>query len=295
MEKNHLELHGRLVREINLLSKNFSSRNYSKITNVNNLLLKKDISVENKKNVLMGGLHKIISTTFSINRKKFQKKDLKSLGKRLDSARKIISKLRDLNYYLETVFLQELKLSRIKIKDISSISKKQDGLAKDELQRLEYSAYRLIGQAVIADKKLLREYSKKEKVIAGREKSEFKSLDMILRKETILMEHLEAKIPPSKMVGINLLQDPVFSHWTARVFALLIYLEHWHSGEKLIFSQLKKNKPVKARINKKIFQIIGEKAKLLKIMDEKADSMKRFNISGSFKRELHSFTSSMRL
>ena len=73
MEKNHLELHGRLVREINLLSKNFSSRNYSKITNVNNLLLKKDISVENKKNVLMGGLHKIISTTFSINRKKFQK------------------------------------------------------------------------------------------------------------------------------------------------------------------------------------------------------------------------------
>ena len=60
MEKNHLELHGRLVREINLLSKNFSSRNYSKITNVNNLLLKKDISVENKKNVLMGGLHKII-------------------------------------------------------------------------------------------------------------------------------------------------------------------------------------------------------------------------------------------
>ena len=279
MEKNHLELHGRLVREINLLSKNFSSRNYSKIVNVDNLLLKKDISVEKKKNVLMGGLHKIISTTFSINRKKFQNKDLKSFGKRLDSARKIILKLRDLNYYLETVFLQELKLSRVKIKDSQSISKKQDGLAKDELQRLEYSAYRLIGGAVIADKKLLSEYSKKEEVIAGREKSEFKSLDMILRKETILLEHLEAKIPPSKMAGRGMLQDPVFSHWASRVFALLIYLEHWHSGEKLIFGQLKKNKPVKAKINQKIFQIIKEKSKLLKIMDEKANSMKRFNMS----------------
>lgn len=295
MEKNHLELHGRLVKEINLLSRNFSSRNYSKITNVDNLLLKKDISVEKKKNVLLSELHKIISTTFSINRKKFQNKDLKSLGKRLDSARKIISKLRDINYYLETTFLQELKLSRVKIKDSSQVSKKQDGLAKDELQRLEYSAYRLIGQAVIADKKLLQEYSKKEEIIAEKEKSELKSLGTVLRKETILMEHLEAKIPPSKMAGMSLIRDPVFSHWAARVFALLIYLEHWHSGEKLIFSRLKKNKPVKAKINKKIFQIIKEKAKLLKIMDEKAVSMKSFNMSGDFKKELHSFTSSMRL
>ena len=295
MGKNHLELHGRLVKEINLLSGNFNSKNYSKVNNVDDLLIKKDISVEKKKNVLLNELHKIIAAAFSINRKKFQNKDLKSLGKRLDSARKIISKLRDINYYLETIFLQELKLSRVKIKDSSSISKKQDGLAKDELQRLEYSAYRLIGQAVIADKKLLQEYSRKEEMMTNREKSEFRSLDSVLRKETIMLEHLEAKIPPSKVAGMNLIQDPIFSHWVARVFALLIYLEHLYSNENLIFSQLKKNKIVKAKINKKIFQIIKEKSKLLKIMDEKANSMKRFNMSKISHHDYKIYVSSMRL
>jgi len=295
MEKNHLELHGGLVKEINSLSGNFSSKSYSKINNVDNLLLQKDISVERKKNILMGELHKIISTTFSINRQKFQIKDLKPLGKRLDSARKIISKLRDINYYLETAFLQELKLSRVKIKDSPSTLRKQDGLARDELQKLEYSSYMLIGQAVIADKKLLQEYSKKEEMINKSEKSEFKSLDMVLRKETITLEHLESKIPPSKMAGMNLIRDPVFSHWAARVFALLLYLEHIYSSEKKIFSKLKKNKPLKANINKKIFQIIKEKSKLLKIMDEKAVSMKRFNMSKISHYDYKIYVSSMRL
>ncbi|MEK6892263.1 MAG: hypothetical protein AABX25_03700 [Nanoarchaeota archaeon] len=295
IEKNHLKLHNSLVKEINLLSGNFSSRNYSKINNVDSLLVKKDISIEKKKNILMNELHKIITAAFSINRKKFQNKDLKSLGKRLDSARKIISKLRDINYYLETIFLQELKLSRVKIKDRSSISKKQDGLAKDELQKLEHMAYKLIEEAVIVDKKLLSEYSKKEEIIAEKEKSELKNLETVLRKETILLEHLEAKIPPSKMAGMYLIQDPIFSHWVARVFALLLYLEHMYSSEKLIFSQLKKNKAVKSGISRKIFQIIKEKAKLLKIMDEKAVSMKRFNTSADFKKELHNLTSAIRL
>ena len=286
-----------MVNEINSLSRNFNSKNYSKITNVDNQLSKKDISIEKKKNLLLKELHKLIARSFSINLQKFRRSDLTNLGKRLDTARKIISKLRDVNYYLETIFLQELKLSRITIKDSSSKSKKQDNLAKDELQMLEHMAYKLIERAVIVDSKLVGEYSKKEEVIAKKEKSELKSLELVLRKETILLEHLEAKIPPSKMVGRTLLQNPMFSHWVARVFALLVYIGHIYAKERLIFNQLKKNKSVKAKISKKIFQIIKEKSKLLKIMHEKANSMKSLNIlkiSHNFRKELHCFTSAIR-
>ena len=52
---------------------------------------------------------------------------------------------------------------------------------------------------------------------------------------------------------------------------------------------------MKRKISRKIFQIIKEKAKLLKIMDEKSNSMKRFNMSNDFRKELHGFTGAIRL
>ena len=48
--------------------------------------------------------------------------------------------------------------------------------------------------------------------------------------------------------------------------------------EMVVLVQIKKNKKAKAKISKKISHIIMEKSKLLRIMEEKAVSMKKFNI-----------------
>ena len=66
---------------------------------------------------------------------------------------------------------------------------------------------------------MLDEYSSKEKRILGEEKLELKDIDLILRKESKLLEHLEAKSPPPKHASIGLIKEPIFTHWVARVFS----------------------------------------------------------------------------
>ena len=295
VSSQHQSLNKKLAKEINRLAKNFNIKSYSRIENIDKLLLKRDISVEKKKSILLSHLHRSITAAFSIDKRKFNKNTLDSLKKRLHSIRRVIGKLRSINYYLETAFLQDLKLSEITSSKDSIKIKQHDGLARDELEALEYTAYRLIGEAAMLDKKLLHEYSKKEAGAVKDEKSTIRDIRWILEKESALLEHLEAKLPPPKAAGMELLKEPVFTHWVARLLALLSYLEHFHNKENDVFSRLKKSKAAKATISRKIMNIIREKSELLRIMGEKEISMKKSSMGIEFKKELHNLTTTINL
>ncbi len=295
ISKSHISLNKKLVSESNSLARNFNARAYSKLRDAGAVVLKRDVSIEKKKQMLLQELHKSIISAFSINKKKFSKKLLSPLKKRLQSIRIIINKLRSINYYLETAFLEDLKHSKIKIAQDNQKIKAQNNFGGDELELLEYMTYRLIGEAAVLDRRLLKGYAGKNKKIIEKERTELKGLGALFKKESLVLEHLEAKLPPPKKANLSLLKEPVFTHWVARVFALLSYLEHLHQQEKEIFGQLKKDKPVKIKINKKIRQIMQEKAKLVSIMETKANLMKKFKMDSKFKKELHNLTTAIAL
>lgn len=291
----HLSLSERLAEESNKLAGVFSSKNYSKIENIESMLQKRDISVERKKNILIKKLRSFIIETFSIDKRKFSKKTFESLKKRLHNLRKLIIKLRSINYYLETGFLEELRHSKIKIISRSAKLQQQSAITSDELDLLEYTAYKLIGEVVMLDKKLLSKYTHKEKNAFKKEKIEAKELGSILKKESSLLEHLEAKLPPPKAATLNLMKEPIFTHWVARIFALLSYLEHIYHKETSIFGKLKQHKEIKAKIGRKITHLLKEKSKLLRIMEEKYTSIKKFRINSKLKNELHNLTTTINL
>lgn len=295
LNPEYLELDGGLAKEVNELAGTFNSQDYSQVKNIDGVLLKKDISVEKKKKILLKELHDSIVRAFSIDKGKFGKKSFDSLKKRLHNIRKIIIKLRHIDYYLETAFLQDLKFSKPGIREKKSKIQRQDNLAKNELELLEYTTYRLIEEAAMLDKRLLKEYAGRQKKVTKKAKAESESLEMLLRKESILLEHLEAKLPPPKAATISMLKEPMFTHWVARVLSLLSYLERIYLKETSIFSKLKKNKLMRIKINKRISQMIKEKSKLVDIMYEKAAYMKKFKLDDDLKKELHNFTTAITL
>ena len=295
ISQKHISLNERLAKESNKLTGSFNNRHYSKFKDVDAILLKRDVSVEKKKNILMMELHDFIVRSFSIDKKKFSKKGFGSFKKRLHSIRKIIIKLRSINYYLETTFLHELRIPKTRIANESSKLKLQNSLSRNELEALEYAAYKLIKEVVMLDKGLLRGYAHREREALGKEKIEIKDISSILRKESELLEHLEAKLPPPKAATIALMKEPVFTHWIARIFALLTYLEHTYAKEVVIFSKIKKNKSARAGINRKISYLMREKSKLLKIMEEKAMSMKGFRVGSKLRKEFHNLTTTVSL
>lgn len=295
INQKHLSISQRLARELNSLSKRFNIKNYSKIENIDNILFKRDISVEKKKRILVKKLHEAIAKTFSINKNKFTKNLFELMKKRLHNIRKIIIKLRSINYYLETILIRDLKLAKASIeKEVSRLMQK-NAVTSDELEELEYTAYKLISEVVILDKRLLKEYRHKEKKILVKEKFEIKDLELLLKKESIILEHIEAKIPPANIASMAFVKEPIFTHWVARVFSLLSYLESLYNEERVIFNKLKRNKRAKTKISKKINHLVKEQSKLVKIMEEKAASMRRISMDDELKKDLHNFTTTINL
>jgi len=292
--EKYVNLSGQLAKESNRLAKNFNKGAYSKTEKIDSMLLQRDISVEKKKEILLRKLHESVVRAFSINKKNFSRRDLESLKKHLQNIRKIVLKLRSINYYLETAFIQELKSAKIKINGKAAPGR-ENNLARDELEALEFTAYGLIGMAVVLDKRLLEEYAGRKNRAIKDEKADAKNLGSILKKESLMLEHLEAKLPPPKAATINLAKEPVFTHWAARVFALLSHIESLYCKETMIFAQLKKNRSAKRRISKKISHLLEEKSKLIKIMQEKTISMEKFRISDGLRQELRNFTTASRL
>ncbi len=290
ISKEHLRLNNRLVSEINKFSGRFSKKDYSKIGEINRLLLKRDISIESKKSILVKKLHDLTAKTFSINKARFGKSSFGLMKTRLLHILRLTDKLRSINHYLETTFFEDLKAEGVRIPVTYSNAGKSKTLARDELQALEYTAYRLIAEAAMLDKTLLKEYSRKEEKIIQKDEAELKDIRSILAKESELLEHIQAKIPTASSAGMNLIKEPVFSHWASRVFALLAYFEHLYAKERQIFRKLKKNRHIKPKIEKKIAALLKERAKLVQIMEQKIVSMEKFNIGSKFKKELRNLT-----
>lgn len=295
ISSKHLSISRRLAGEMNLLSKKFNYKDYSKIEDIDNVLLNRDISVEAKKRLLIGKLHSLVAKTFAIDKGKITKKRFSPLASRLLSIRKIVIKMRSLNQYLETMFLADLNFLKIKIPLQNRKLNSGKSMIKDELEVLEYTAYKLIEEAVMLDKRLLAKYKHREKRILAEEKVEVKDLGVILCKESEALEHLEAKIPPPKHLPLALMKDPLFTQWVARVLALLSYIEHLYGKEAKIFSVLKKNRSAKVMIGRKIIQLAKERSKLLDIMEEKMLSMGKLKLDGEIKKELRNLTTTITL
>ena len=288
-DKKNFSLNKALIEDLNSSLKNFSNKRYSRIEKIDGMLIRRDISVEKKKKILIGALHESVVAAFSIDKKKFTKRSLDSLRDRLHSIRKLIDKLRSINHYLETAFLEDIMLPKANAGKSQKL-RRESIVARDELEALEYGAYKMIEHAVMLDKTALKEYKLKEISTARKETGEAESLKIILSRESSIMEHLEAKLPPRKAVSAAFVKEPIFTHWVARIFALLSYLEELYSKEAKIFNKLKNNNAARRGISKKIMQIIKEKSKLLRIMEEKSISMKKLRIDNNFRKELRNFT-----
>ncbi|MEK6983136.1 MAG: hypothetical protein AABX33_01055 [Nanoarchaeota archaeon] len=295
INQKYLSLNRRLAKESNKIAGNFSNRDYSKIENIDDILLARDISIEKKKKILINKLHYLVIETFSIDKNKFSKAAFHALKKRLSHIRKIITRLRSINYYLETTFLEELNLSKIMGRSKDLKVRRQKYLTKAELEALEYAAYSLIREAAVLDKQLLGEYFRKEKRILGKEITEIKDFESILGKESEILEHMEAKLPPPKAASINLMKEPVFTHWVVRIFTLMSCLGYLWAREASLFAELKKNNTAKTEISKKISHLMKERLKLLGVLEEKGIALEKFEINDRLKKELHNVNATIGL
>src|SRR3989338_2523063 len=180
--EQHLSLNRRLAQESNRLVKRFSNKGYSKIEKIHKLLSRRDLSVERKKELLAKKLHNAVVAAFSIDKGKFNKASLESLKRRILAIRELTGRLSGINYYIETSLLDDLN---VPIKKRESAGLRQQGsLARNELEALEYTAYKLIEGAAMLDKRLLDEYSRKRSIILKKQKVEIKDFGFVLGKES---------------------------------------------------------------------------------------------------------------
>ena len=117
----------------------------------------------------------------------------------------------------------------------------------------------------------------------------------VLKKESEILMHLEAKLPPPAKVKPALLKNQVMHHWVARIFALLSGFENEYKKESMIFSKLKKNEEIRKKINRKIKHILKEKEKLLRVKEQRALSMKTLKIDNEWRLMFYQFNAAARL
>ncbi|MBL7054324.1 hypothetical protein ISS05_01035 [Candidatus Woesearchaeota archaeon] len=277
IDKIHKDSYSKLADDVNKKSKSFKSKDYKASLSYESLLLNKDISVEKKKKALIERLHKLIIKTFSIDLSKIksEKKILEVLKHNIRVLRKIVDKLKDINYYLEESFLAELGL----IKRSLNINKNKSperlienakfSLSKQYLCKLEHTTYKLIEKIILFDKKLLKGYKSKEEKIIAKEKVVIKDINNVLKKQSELFNHLEAKLPPPSKIKPLLLKKKIFNQWIPVVLTLMTACNSEYRKEEMIFEKLKKNKKIKQIINKKISSLEKEKAGLIGIKQER--------------------------
>jgi len=281
IDKIHKDSYTRLAEEVNKFVSRFKVGNYKKIQSYESLLLNRDISVEKKKKALIERLHRLIVKTFSIDlsRVKSEKKILGVLKGNIKILRNFVHKLKDINYYLEESFLAELGL----IKKSLSVYKRKNpeklievtkfSLSKKYLDKLEHTTYKLIERVILFDKNLLKSYKSKEEEISSKERGGIKDINKILERQSELLNHLEAKLPPPSKIKPLLLKKGIFNQWTPRVLALLATFEGEYKKEGLIFKKLKNNEKMKQLINKKIKSLEKEKASLIRIKQKRLLNM----------------------
>ena len=252
-------------------------------------MFRKDISVENKKKELTKNLHELVMSTFATNTN-----SLKKIKSNIDLIRDIIHKIKAINNYLEESFLRDLGIIKksLVVKAIKS-NKPEKYLErarifpKGYVDKIEHTVYELMQKIVFFDKRLLKQYKKKEVRIVKTEKIGIKDLDKILKIESQLLDVLEAKMPPSSKVKQKLLSNEVYNKWIPMVFALLSSFEAEYGKEKIIFSKIKKSNQSRKKIENKIKHVIKEKERILKIKEKRALAMKNLRVSDDYRQTFH--------
>ena len=283
IDKLHKDSYNRLAEEINKSARRFKLKDYRQSRGYETLLLNKDVSVEKKKKVLNERLHKLIVKTFSIDLSKIksEKAVLKVLKGNIKILRDFVHKLKSINHYMEESFLAESGLIKKSLKSYGKNPEKlieaKFSLNKKYLDKLEHTTYQLIEKVILFDKKLLKGYKSKEEKVVSRAEAEVKNIKNILSRQSELLHHLEAKLPPPGKVSLKLLKRKIFDHWVPRVLALLAGLEAEYKKEALIFRKLKKNQRLRMLINKKIKAVEREKADLIRIKQKRLISVVKSN------------------
>jgi hypothetical protein len=291
VDKTHKASYTKLAAEINKYAKRFKPGNYKIAKGYGGILLDKDVSVEKKKKDLTERLHELVVRTFSIDLNKLYSKRvaLNTLKGNIKVLREFVNKLRDINYYLEENFLAELGLIKRSLRLYKHknpeklIERASFSLDKKYLNKLEHTTYKLIEKVIIFDKQLLNGYKSKGKEVVTEEGVWVKDINKILKRQSELLAHMEAKLPPPSKVKPLLLTKNIFSQWASTLLALLAAFESECKKERAVFQQLKKNGRARRIINKKIKSLEKEKADLIKIKQERAMDMTVF---GSLDDEL---------
>jgi len=305
IEESHLDIYKKLAEDINNAAKKFKIKLHKISPGPYQALLSNtNITIEKKKKGLVGCLHRDIVKTFSVDISRVSSKNalLEGLKNNLVILRAIVNKLRSINHYLEESLLKEIGivkkssgLSILNSKNPEKVLIKKNKLGKKDMEKLEHAVYSLIEKVIFLDKRLLKGYEKREENIIKRKKAEIKDIEGILKKESEILMHLEAKLPPAGKVSQNLIKNSVVHHWIARIFALLSGFENEYQKENGIFHELKSNERIRNKINKKIRHIIKEKEKLLKIKEQRALSMEKLKVDNEWRLAFHQFNAASRL
>ncbi|MEK6949460.1 MAG: hypothetical protein AABX34_04510 [Nanoarchaeota archaeon] len=303
IEKGHLDSYKSIAQDAN---KALKGKKVAKADKYKRLVEQRNISVEYKKEKLAKSLHELIIKAFSINISRIndRKRAVKSFKANTDLIRSIVKKIESINHYLEESLLKELGIIKkslvveaAKAKDpVKYLESKGRVLPKEYIGKLEHAVYELMQKIVFFDKKLIKDYRKKDVRVIGNEKLEIKGLQKVLLLQTELLEALEAKLPPSAKVKPKLFTKAVFNYWAPMVFALLSSFETEYSKEKEIFSIIKKSYGLRKKIEGKIRHVIAEKEKILKIKEKRALSMGSLKgINEDYRQAFHEYISAASL
>lgn len=278
VERGHIETCDGLIKEVNRLITRFTTRTYRiNPKKYEALIKKKSLTIETKKKRLLKALSETILHTLSLDHHKLgsTKDIIDDLRLNVRIVRALIFKLKDVNYYLENVFLHELGLKAKQkswtekvAKDVKAI-KGKTGLGKEDIARLEHTIHRMISRVITLDERLLKAYKKRELRIVRDEHVGVKDLDKILRKETELLMHLEAKFPPPNKVTAQLLVKESFNHWIIMILTALSSLEHNFKKDMVIFTKLKQSEKIRKKIALRIDDLIREKLELMQIKEQR--------------------------
>lgn len=158
----------------------------------------------------------------------FKNKNIDTLKKNIIITRKLVEKLRDINYYIE------ITQKKPRGKSIRRLQKKRYRLGQIEIKRLKFTETQI--------KNALKNKPFKKPRIATLKRKKH------LRKQTALLCSLEAKLPPPKIINKKLLKH--WDDWTSSTMAILAGLETWVEDD--------------VKIKKTIKEIIKENSLILK-------------------------------
>ncbi|MBW2983896.1 hypothetical protein KY361_02175 [Candidatus Woesearchaeota archaeon] len=277
IEHGHLKICDDFAKEVNRLIGRFSPKSYRiNSGKYESLLRKKNLTIESKKKKLLKALHEVVLHALSVDIHNVKPgKIVDDLRINIRIIRAIITKLRDINYYLEDVFLHELGLKAKPeswaktIKKGAKKLKEKSALGKQELEKLEHAVHKMITRVITLDERLLKTYKRRETKVVKDEHVRINDLEKLLGKQSELLMHLQAKFPPPNKVKADLFEPDRFNHWMLRILTALSALEHASQKEVAIFQRLKQSRKLRRKIESRIDYVLKEKFELMQIKEQR--------------------------